>query len=85
MSNLKLFSSEKGGLSKQSTFDVEGGHGHSHAHTHGHSHIHGDIAMVGWMVIFGDALHNFADGLGKYYAYTFLPIPNQLLGDIHGV
>lgn len=42
-----------------------GGHGHSHG-GHGHSHGLDGIAMVGWMVILGDGLHNFADGLGKY-------------------
>ena len=41
------------------------GHGHSHG-GHGHSHGLDGIAMVGWMVILGDGLHNFADGLGKY-------------------
>ena len=49
----------------------KGGHGHSHfGHSHGggHGHSHGihGIAMVGWMVILGDALHNFADGLGNF-------------------
>ena len=56
-------------------FNIEilsGGHGHSHGHG-GHGHSHGGIAMVGWMVILGDALHNFADGLGEliFGIFTF--------------
>ena len=47
-----------------------GGHGHSHG-GHGHSHGLDGIAMVGWMVILGDGLHNFADGLGKYKLTSF--------------
>lgn len=42
---------------------------HSRAH-HGHSHAHGhvhappsSIASVAWMVIMGDGLHNFTDGM----------------------
>lgn len=42
---------------------------HSRAH-HGHSHSHGhvhappsSIASVAWMVIMGDGLHNFTDGM----------------------
>ena len=48
------------------TLDLGGGHGHSHGHG-GHGHSHGGVAMVGWMVILGDGLHNFADGLGSFY------------------
>ena len=44
-----------------------GGHGHSHGHG-GHGHSHGGVAMVGWMVILGDGLHNFADGLGSFHS-----------------
>ncbi|CAH1242197.1 SLC39A10 [Branchiostoma lanceolatum] len=54
-----------------------GGHSHNHgghSHNHGgHSHNHGGhshdmnknagIASVAWMVIMGDGLHNFADGV----------------------
>ena len=39
--------------------------GHTHAHGHGHGHLHNGVAMVGWMIILGDGLHNFADGLGE--------------------
>lgn len=48
-------------------------HGHSHSHGHGHSHggnCHSDqemkdagIASIAWMVIMGDGMHNFSDGL----------------------
>ena len=52
---------------------------HSHAgggHNHGHGHSHdssGSIASVAWMVIMGDGLHNFSDGLaiGKKFLMIF--------------
>ena len=35
----------------------------SHEH-HGHSHeVPGSVSSVAWMVIMGDGLHNFTDGL----------------------
>ena len=45
--------------------DGEGGHGHHH---HGHSHVtsehlSGSVASIAWLVIMGDGLHNFTDGL----------------------
>ena len=40
-----------------------GAHGHAHAH-HGHSHeLPNSVSAVAWMVIMGDGLHNFCDGL----------------------
>lgn len=48
--------------------------GNSHDHSHGHSHGDGKspqtIAAIAWMVIMGDGLHNFSDGLaiGKPYS-----------------
>lgn len=39
--------------------------GHTHV-TGGHHHSHNvpkSVAAVAWVVIFGDGLHNFADGL----------------------
>jgi len=40
-------------------------HHHHHHHHHGHSHAlpPASIASAAWMVIMGDGLHNFADGL----------------------
>ncbi|KAF8564337.1 hypothetical protein P879_07877, partial [Paragonimus westermani] len=38
-------------------------------HGHGHSHeVPGSVASVAWMVILGDGLHNFTDGMaiGKF-------------------
>ena len=53
-------------------------HGHSHAHSHLHSTPE-SISSVAWMVIFGDGIHNLADGLaigaafaeGKDLKYSF--------------
>lgn len=49
---------------------------HSRAH-HGHSHAHGhvhappsSIASVAWMVIMGDGLHNFTDGMAIGAAFA---------------
>ena len=39
---------------------------HHHGHSHAHSHLHSapkNISSVAWMVIFGDGIHNLADGL----------------------
>ncbi|XP_033105709.1 zinc transporter ZIP10-like [Anneissia japonica] len=49
------------------------GHGHSHKHSHGHSHDHnfsGGIATVAWMVVMGDGLHNFCDGIAIGAAFA---------------
>ena len=54
-------------------------HGHSHAHSHLHS-TPVSISSVAWMVIFGDGIHNLADGLaigaafaeGKDLKYSFI-------------
>jgi len=44
-------------------------HGHSHAHSHIHS-APGSISSVAWMVIFGDGIHNLADGLAIGAAFA---------------
>ena len=48
-------------------------HGHSHAHSHLHSAPR-NISSVAWMVIFGDGIHNLADGLaiGAAFADGFM-------------
>lgn len=47
----------------------------SRSHSHSHSHSEGipkDVAAVAWMVILGDGIHNFCDGLaiGSAFAAT---------------
>jgi len=44
-------------------------HGHSHAHSHAHSAPR-NISSVAWMVIFGDGIHNLADGLAIGAAFA---------------
>ena len=51
------------------------GHAHSHGHSHAHSHAHcdavpGSVAAVAWMVILGDGIHNFSDGLAIGAAFA---------------
>eukprot|EP00096_Caligus_rogercresseyi_P008607 TRINITY_DN2777_c0_g1_i1.p1 TRINITY_DN2777_c0_g1~~TRINITY_DN2777_c0_g1_i1.p1 ORF type:complete len:504 (-),score=161.64 TRINITY_DN2777_c0_g1_i1:356-1867(-) len=44
-------------------------HGHSHAHSHFHS-APNSISSVAWMVIFGDGIHNLADGMAIGAAFS---------------
>lgn len=48
-------------------------HGHSHKHGHVHSPP-GTLSAVVWMIIMGDGLHNFTDGMaiGMYVEIFFL-------------
>merc|ERR1719228_1433643 len=42
-------------------------------HSHAHSHLHSaptNISSVAWMVIFGDGVHNLADGLAIGTAFV---------------
>ncbi len=48
---------------------------HPHTHTHSYSLQHfqeAGVATLAWMVIMGDGLHNFSDGLaiGTFYTHT---------------
>ncbi len=56
---------EEESMPKAKSKKHEHGHGHSH-----HGHCHSDqemkdagIASIAWMVIMGDGMHNFSDGL----------------------
>lgn len=45
----------------------------SRSHSHSHSHDGGvpkDVAAVAWMVILGDGIHNFCDGLAIGSAFA---------------
>lgn len=44
-------------------------HGHSHAHGHVHA-APSDLSAVVWMVIMGDGLHNFTDGMAIGAAFS---------------
>jgi len=44
-------------------------HGHSHSHGHVHS-APGSLSSVAWMVILGDGLHNFTDGMAIGAAFS---------------
>ncbi|RUS70619.1 hypothetical protein EGW08_021623 [Elysia chlorotica] len=45
--------------------------GHSHGSHHGHAHsVPDSVAAVAWMVILGDGIHNFSDGLAIGAAFA---------------
>ncbi|KAJ4439881.1 zinc transporter foi [Periplaneta americana] len=44
---------------------------HGHSHTHGHVHSPPDtLSSVAWMVVMGDGLHNFTDGMAIGAAFA---------------
>lgn len=44
---------------------------HGHSHTHGHVHSPPEsLTAVAWMVILGDGLHNFTDGMAIGAAFS---------------
>lgn len=46
-------------------------HHHGHSHTHGHVHsAPKNLSSVAWMVIMGDGLHNFTDGMAIGAAFA---------------
>ena len=47
---------------KQEKLEIHYSNGHGHGHGHSHE-VPTSIASVAWMVIMGDGLHNFSDGL----------------------
>lgn len=49
--------------------DQRNGNTHIHGHVH-NSHQHKHVAPVAWMIIFGDGLHNFIDGVSIGAAFT---------------
>lgn len=49
---------------------------HGHSHTHGHVHSPpSSLSAVAWMVVMGDGLHNFTDGMAIGAAFS-----NNILG-----
>ena len=43
--------------------EAHGDDGHGDDHTHGHSHSHGNAQSAGALIILGDSIHNFVDGV----------------------
>lgn len=56
-------------------FKPQFGHSHGQGHAHALGHVHcdtipGSVAAVAWMVILGDGIHNFSDGLAIGAAFA---------------
>nr|XP_022292200.1 zinc transporter ZIP10-like isoform X2 [Crassostrea virginica] len=61
---------EKGSMErKESKSKRKMSRSHSHSHSHGEG-IPKDVAAVAWMVILGDGIHNFCDGLAIGSAFA---------------
>ena len=68
---------------------------HRHSHGHGHSHggnCHSDqemkdagIASIAWMVIMGEGMHNFSDGLAIGEKVCSLSAVCSLYGNQSGI
>ena len=43
--------------------EAHGDDGHGDDHAHGHSHSHGNAQSAGALIILGDSIHNFVDGV----------------------
>jgi len=48
---------------QQHRFVLKSGHSHVHLHPHPSTHEHQHRAASGWMILFGDGLHNLLDGV----------------------
>uniref|UniRef100_A0A3Q1ERJ7 Zinc transporter ZIP6 n=1 Tax=Acanthochromis polyacanthus TaxID=80966 RepID=A0A3Q1ERJ7_9TELE len=58
-------------------------HPHSHSHSYSEQHFQeAGVATLAWMVIMGDGLHNFSDGLaiGEYVTLFYKKSKNSGLG-----
>lgn len=65
----------RGKAQEESTTDASKVQNHSHKHGHGHSHGQVDsqsesLSSIVWMVILGDGLHNFTDGMAIGAAFS---------------
>ncbi|CAH8850565.1 unnamed protein product [Trichobilharzia szidati] len=73
-SKLKVIEKQKPAESsdhREEEEDKTNAKGHGHGHGHGHTHeVPESVAAVAWMVIMGDGLHNFTDGMAIGAAFA---------------